>query len=703
MRALLRLLPIVSFTILFAFALFLAGSGAEIGPKFVSWANYLVIAAGLALGVVLGLLFNRSMDIYNDWRKAEPGAGLRLRLFGLLLLLALPPWILLYGFSLRFLNATIDSWFRVEVEQALLASQEIVRSSLQTEQNFAIQKTTQQLPLLDALDIQSAVNEALEKTGAAQLSVFDSDGKSIASASADTRFLLPTPISLSDRERALLASFCDLEGDSNSDLSLRVLAPLSGARFVEARYVPATDWSKQANAITAQLDSYEKLKYLRGALKTTLLIVLSLVLLLGALVAMYLAIAISKRLVAPLTRLVAANRRVAAGDYSARVEEGGATELSLLARSFNQMTGDLERANEQAQQSGLQAMADRSFLETVLQRIRSGVLIIDGERLRAANSAASELLEVPLTLMSGASLQSIGDNHHRVKPLIEMLLMHARTEARDWRAEIALDAALGKQLILLRGARLPDGQGQVVIADDESDVARTQRESAWSEVARRLAHEIKNPLTPIQLAAERLRRKYLDTLPESERDVLDRATHTIVAQVESLKTMVNAFSDYSRPPQLQMLPVDVPNLALEVAELYASESQQVSFEFDFSSVRDVAKLRADSGRLRQLLHNLIKNAQEAAEGKAVTIQISASTINEGSATWFELCIADNGPGLPGALRERLFEPYTTSKTKGTGLGLAIVKKIAEEHGGNVRADAKKDGGALFRVRFPMNV
>jgi nitrogen fixation/metabolism regulation signal transduction histidine kinase len=294
--------------------------------------------------------------------------------------------------------------------------------------------------------------------------------------------------------------------------------------------------------------------------------------------------------------------------------------------------------------------------------------------------------------------------------LTEMLLMHARTEAREWRAEIALDANLGKQLILLRGARLPDATGagkssvgQVVICDDEGDVARTQRDSAWSEVARRLAHEIKNPLTPIQLAAERLRRKYLTTLPEADRDVLDRATHTIVAQVESLKTMVNAFSDYSRPPQLQMLPVDVPGLAYEVAELYASESQKVSFEFDFEPVRAAPKLRADSGRLRQLLHNLIKNAQEAADGKPVLIQIGAQLRAERVGSWYELSVADNGPGLPTSLRERLFEPYTTSKTKGTGLGLAIVKKIAEEHGGSVRADAKQDGGAVFRVRFPLNV
>lgn len=703
MKYLIRAVPVLAFLLLFAFALYLAGTGDEIGPAFAPWANGLVVAAGLALGVVLGLLINRALGIYRDWRRAAPGAGLRLRLFGLLLLLTIPPWILLYGFSLRFLNATVDSWFRVEVEQALLAARDVARDALQAEQSLALERTRGIAEDLDALDLDGRLDDALESSGALQLSVFDDRGQLEATASADTRFLFPTPLSRADRERALESGFCELDGEGNTALTLRVLSPVDGSRWLEARFAPARNWPQRANQIESQLNDYSKLKYLRTALKTTLLIVLSVVLLLGALVALYLAFAISKRLVAPLTALVAANRRVAAGDYSARVEEGGATELSLLARSFNQMTGDLQNANEQAVKSAQQAMEDRSFLETVLERIRSGVLILDGEKLKGANAAASELLEVPLAPLFSTALADIGQRHTRLRPLTEMLLMYARTEAREWRAEIALDADRGKQLILLRGARLPDGVGQVVIADDEGDVARTQRESAWGEVARRLAHEIKNPLTPIQLAAERLRRRYLDTLPESDRDVLDRATHTIVAQVESLKTMVNAFSDYSRPPQLQMLPVDVPGIALEVAELYASDSQLVQFQFDFEPVRHLAKLRADAGRLRQLLHNVIKNAQEAAEGRAVLIQISATLVQEGNNRWFELCIADNGPGLPSALRERLFEPYTTSKTKGTGLGLAIVKKIAEEHGGNVRADAKTEGGAVFKVRFPMGL
>jgi nitrogen fixation/metabolism regulation signal transduction histidine kinase len=716
MNFLLRSLPFLAFVVLFVFALYLAGSGDQIGPAFVPGAYALVVAAGLSFGIVVGLLFKRSMGLYRDWRNAEPGAGLRLRLFALLLLLTIPPWILL-GFSLRFLNTTIDSWFRVEVEQALVVASDVAKDALRAERSRSLERTSgiadglaasEYSPTRTAMDLGAQIEEALERSGALQLNVFDDRGNALASASADTRFLLPAAPSSDDLRRASNEAFCDVEGEGSAGLTLRVLRPLSDARWLEARFATAQNWSQRASLIETQVNDYKKLKYLRNALKTTLFIVLSVVLLLGALVALYMAFAISKRVVAPLTNLVAANRRVAAGDYSARVSEGGATELSLLARSFNQMSGDLERANVQAQRSGVQAMADRSFLETVLERIRSGVLILEGEKLKSANVAAAELLEVPLSMMLGRDLTELGKSQPRLAPLTEMLLMHARTQAREWRAEIALDAALGKQLILLRGARLPDGAGgesggQVVIADDEGDVARTQRESAWSEVARRLAHEIKNPLTPIQLAAERLRRKYLTTLPETDRDVLDRATHTIVAQVESLKTMVNAFSDYSRPPQLQMLGVDMPALAYEVAELYASESQKVSFEFDFNGVRSAPKLRADAGRLRQLLHNLIKNAQEASEGKPVNIQITAQMLTEGSNRWYELSVADNGPGLPSALRERLFEPYTTSKTKGTGLGLAIVKKIVEEHGGSVRADAKKDGGAVFRVRFPLNV
>ena len=701
MTRLLRVLPFFAFGVLFIFALYLAGKGDDIGPSFAPWANWLVSAAGLSLGIVLGLLAQRAFSFYRDWRAHRPGAGLRLRLFGLLLMLALPPWILLYGFSLRFLNSAGDSWFSVDIERALDSASAIARDALQDEQVRALETSRRAAESLGlVLDLPGALEQALEDTGALELSVFAQDGLLIATRSADPRFILPVAPSSSERARASENAFSEADGDLK-EMTLRVLAPLPGQRVLQARFAPGREWASRAESIERELYAFRQLKYLRSALKTTLMLVLSFVLLLGALVALYLAFAISRRLIAPLMELVAANRRVAAGDYSARVEESGASELTLLARSFNQMTGDLADANSKAQESANLALSERSYLETVLERIRSGVLVVEDERLRSANPAASELLALELAELAGLKLERLADIHPRLAPLITQLLSQSRTEAREWRAEVALESLQGKQLLLMRGARLPNGRGHVVIVDDESDVARTQRESAWAEVARRLAHEIKNPLTPIQLAAERLRRKYLLSLPEAEREVLDRATRTIVAQVESLKTMVNAFSDYARPPQLLMQPVAMFELAKEVAELYASEAQKLSFVFAFESAAE--KLRADSGRLRQLLHNLIKNSQEAAEGRPVQIRIAASSIADGPRAWYELLVSDDGPGFPEALRDRLFEPYATSKVKGTGLGLAIVKKIVEEHGGQVRAENPASGGALIRVRLPFHL
>ncbi len=724
MNFFLRAFPVFAFALLIAFALYLAGSGDEIGPRFAPWAPWLVAAAGLALGALLGILCKRALGLYREWRQAAPGAGLRIRLFGLLLVLALPPWILLYGFSLRFLNSAIDSWFRVEVEQALEAARTLAQDALENDQTLAKDRAKDiAADVAGALDVDAALREALDRTRALAVTVVDARGDVIANASADTRFLFPQRPSRAELDAAELTPTSVLEGEGSSDLSMRVLVSMSGTRYLLAQFAPNRDWVTKSDIIERQLSEYSRFKFLRGALKTTLTLVLSFVLLLGALAALYLAFAISRRLVAPLTELVAANRKVAAGDYSVRVEERGATELALLARSFNQMTSELDALNAQARQSSDKAQLERRFLESVLERIRSGVLVVEGDILKTANMAASELFELPISQLSGRSLSTIALEYPRLQPLINALKQQSLTEAREWRTEIALESPLGKQMLLLRGAKLPDGSGQVVIADDESDVARTQRESAWGEVARRLAHEIKNPLTPIQLAAERLRRKYLASLPESERDVLDRATDTIVSQVEALKTMVNAFSDYARPPQLAMHPVAIEPLAREVADLYASDPQGLQFHFEFErrpGGKALPKVKADSGRLRQLLHNLIKNAQEAGLETRVEassseprprenpqIDVSGSLSADGDRNWYELCIRDYGPGIPDALRERLFEPYTTSKSKGTGLGLAIVKKIVEEHGGQIRAEnCRADGklsGTIMRVRLPVNV
>jgi nitrogen fixation/metabolism regulation signal transduction histidine kinase len=271
---------------------------------------------------------------------------------------------------------------------------------------------------------------------------------------------------------------------------------------------------------------------------------------------------------------------------------------------------------------------------------------------------------------------------------------------REWREELVVDTSEGRRMLMLRGTALPDDAGYVAVFDDLTVLNRAQRDAAWGEVARRLAHEVKNPLTPIQLAAERLRRRFLGRLSAEEGELIDRATHTIVSQVEALKTMVNAFGDYARPQPAALRPIALHALLDDVLDLYEND-QRIGLSRDLAEREPL--VRADAVRLRQALHNLIKNALEAiGDARKPQILVSTRIVREDEQDWVELAVADNGPGLPGGFGERWFEPYTTSKSKGSGLGLAVVKKIAEEHGGTVRAENRAQGGAMFVLRLPID-
>jgi nitrogen fixation/metabolism regulation signal transduction histidine kinase len=271
---------------------------------------------------------------------------------------------------------------------------------------------------------------------------------------------------------------------------------------------------------------------------------------------------------------------------------------------------------------------------------------------------------------------------------------------REWREELVVDTSDGRRVLMLRGTALPDDAGYVAVFDDLTVLNRAQRDAAWGEVARRLAHEVKNPLTPIQLAAERLRRRFLGRLSAEEGELIDRATHTIVSQVEALKTMVNAFGDYARPQPAALRLVALHALLDDVLDLYEND-QRIGLSRDLAGIEPF--VRADAVRLRQALHNLIKNALEAiGDAKKPQILVTTRIVRAGDEDFVELSVADNGPGLPSDFGDRWFEPYTTSKSKGTGLGLAVVKKIAEEHGGSIRAENRPQGGAVFTLRLPID-
>ncbi|GMU42444.1 MAG: HAMP domain-containing protein [Xanthomonadales bacterium] len=708
MNAWIRALPLLALAVLAFGAVYLAGRDAEVGPSMGEEWTYVLVAMAGALLLLLGALGLEAWRLRRDLAARAPGARMSWRLLKRLALLVLPPLGMLFVFSLHFVHGAVDGWFRVDVAAALDDSLTVAQRSLELAERQALRQLRTHAQRLDegAADADDAgLAEALDGLQALELALYDRQQRLRARASADPRFLAPAQPQ--DALWRALRNSGEVSGIDRSGEVLSVLALVDIAGRDEVllgRFALDNEIATLAQTIEKHYYDYQQLAFLRGALKYTLSVVLSVVLVAAVLFALYLAFALARGLVEPLRQLVEATRAVAQGDYRIAVPELSDDELGGLARAFNQMARELDEANQRLLRAAGDAESGRRYFEGVLDRISSGVLSLDGAgRLRTSNGAAQEILGVDLTPWNGLPIERLGKADPPLLPLVQRLNEALAREPGDWREEVRVQRGPQEQRLLLRGARLPGGDGEVgglvLVFDDESAYARATRDSAWSEVARRLAHEIKNPLTPIQLAAERLRRKFLERLPEADREVLDRSTHTIVAQVEALKAMVNAFGDYARPPRLELRPIQLSRIVREVVDLYAGEAARMVIRLHLPE--DEPAVRADAGRVRQLLHNLLRNAEEAQPEGRAQVDLALYGATDGSRSYFELEVRDHGPGFPESLRDRLFEPYTTTKPKGTGLGLAIVKKIVEEHGGHIRADNMSDGGARFRVRFPL--
>jgi nitrogen fixation/metabolism regulation signal transduction histidine kinase len=392
---------------------------------------------------------------------------------------------------------------------------------------------------------------------------------------------------------------------------------------------------------------------------------------------------------------------VSEGDYSKRLPVTSEDELGFLVRSFNDMTRRLSRARDQARSSQREVERQRAYLETVLGSLSSGVMSIGADNeLRTVNEAACQILGIDLSGQTGNRLADIAGRFSFMEPLVALISANQAARVTDWQGQVELSDSGGRRMLMCRSTALPVSEdlagGQVVVFDDVTDLIRAQRDAAWGDVARRLAHEIKNPLTPIQLSAERLRRKYLTSMRSEDAEVLDRATRTIGQQVETLKEMVNAFGDYARAPQLQLEPVDLYELIRDVADLYKGSRLRIGLDL----AEPAPMMEADAGRLRQLLHNLFKNALEAVrERSRGELKLRSRWVLESGDRYIDLSFEDNGSGFSDEVLERLFEPYVTTKTRGTGLGLAIVKKIVEEHNGQIRAHNSADHHACIEIRF----
>ena len=627
-----------------AVLLFLLAGASANSPLFARHYAWLLGANALIALGLLALVGTRLLRLRREYRAGVFGSRLKVRLLLMLALMALLPGALVYSVSMQFAVKSIESWFDVRVDNALEGGQALVSAT--------------------------ASDESLLPP-------------------------LPTPTQL--RQARSGRGVAVTEGEASEGLTVRALVPvyLSGG---EVRVLQLTDvvpvyLAGSAASVEDAYRDYQELQLGKEGLKRIYTLTLSLTLLLALLAAIALAFMLAERLIEPLLLLAEGTQAVAAGDYTPRAAVESNDELGVLTRSFNQMTRQLDDARREADRHRAATEAARAYLESVLGNLSAGVITFDNNFvMRAANLGAVGILRNDLTMVDNLPLMEWPIH----RQLCDAVLEGFREHKGDWQQQLEIDINEGAaRTLLLRGTTLPaaGGAGHVIVFDDITDLLSAQRTAAWGEVARRLAHEIKNPLTPIQLSAERLQHKLADKLAPAERDMLERASSTIVNQVEALKNLVNEFRDYARTPPPVLKPVDLNDLVRDVLGLY--ENAAVRIEPDLTP--NLPPVLADVNQMRQVIHNLLRNAQDTL-ADVVEPQLVVAT--HADAHGGVLTVSDNGSGFPPQILARAFEPYVTTKSKGTGLGLAIVKKIIDDHKGQIRLGNRESGGAEITIHLP---
>ncbi len=664
--------------------------------------------------VLLGLLVLAIMVAVNvarlmrGWRQQAAGSRLTGRLVMLFAAISLLPVGIVYYYSLGFLLRGIDSWFDVEIDSAMQDALTLNQASLDLNQRVLMKYSAQLLAGIEdrsATALTLTLGDLRRQAGALELTVFNSSGQVLGTANDDPIQLVPD-----HPEREIMqgvrqgVDYVALEPGTDGELVVRVLVndPRARPLLLQAIFPTSVRISELAAKLEDAYNRYTELSYLRRSLKLSFSLTLSLVLVFGLMAALLVAFRTAQRLVQPVADIARGTRAIAAGDYEQQLPlPSHDDELAFLVASFNAMTRRIAQARDEAAQSQQAVEHQRAYLQTVLARLSSGVIALDASlALRTSNTAAYQILSLEPDDVAEASLDDLEQAHPRLLHLIETIRRRVE-QGEEWREEVALFSGEGRKVLMCRGSPLPiptgEATGHVVVFDDITTLIRAQRDAAWGEVARRLAHEIKNPLTPIQLSAERLRHKLLAKLPEQDARIVDRSTHTIVQQVEAMKAMVNDFANYARAPEMQREPFALDPLIHEVLELYRLSDPRIGSVLNAGD----ARVRGDSKRLRQIVHNLLKNAQEALEGQTDgKIVLRTALVQNAETPYIELRVDDNGEGFRADMVDRLFEPYVTSKAKGTGLGLAIVKKIIEEHGGIIWAE-NAEQGARITARLPV--
>jgi len=682
--------------------------------------SYLALLAVNGLGIIalLALIAGNLWRLRKLWRGRVLGSRLTLRMIGLSALLVLIPLSIVYYVSTQFLSKGIDSWFDVRVDRAVHDALLLGRTTLETIKQDAVDDLSDAASRLVAVDddlsLITLLDEIREDGEYVELLLLSEDGRIVASSQQEAGTLIPDrPNEDVLNEVRSGGRYVNLEPLAGGAQQLRIAVPVlstgisSRSRILHGLKLVPLRYSRLAESVENASTRYQQMVFSRGPLKFSLILTLTVVTLAALMLTVWAAIYVSRRMLSPLRDLAEGTQAVAAGDYRKQLPVTSSDELGVLVESFNNMTREIHRAQTSVRRHQRETERQRTYLEAILAHLSSGVLSFDhGNRLLTYNAAVAQILGHDFTGLRTLTADEICTQAPRLEPLFEAIRDSVSRDEAEWHAEVTLFGERGRQVLIARGTRISpvrkSGGGYVVVFDDVTELIQAQRDAAWREVARRLAHEIKNPLTPIQLSAERIRTKYLDKVAPDDRDALDRATRTIAQQVESMKGMVNAFSSYAQPSEQKFEPVSVNQFVRDAAELFVSEEQPALIHFDLQ--QDLPSITADPGRLRQVLNNLIINAKDATADVAdPVITIGTRCVEEHEHQCVEIRVSDNGHGFTEEDRSRLFEPYVTSKQeKGTGLGLAIVKRIVEEHGGRVSLDNGPGGrGAAVTILLPV--
>ncbi len=666
------------------------------------------ILLGLNIFFICSLIILIAVQIFRllqSVKKEITGSRLTLRLVLSFALMGIVPVLIVYLVSVNFLTKSIESWFDVKVESALEGGLTLGQKTidiLMSDIELKGKSIAYSIGNADPEQRNNILTDLRAKFGIQDAVIFDQDSIIIEVSSEKNNLIPPIP-NIEDLRRGGQDFFGRIEELDGEEISLKAFIPILSKNIMSKNLIlqltqpipPSI--ADLALSVESVYKEYQQLTYSRNSLKIIYILTLTLVLLLALLSSVSASFVISRRFSSPLAMLADATKQISKGNYKKIISEEGKDEIGVLIRSFNSMTSQLEGATKNSEKDRERLEIARTFLETILAHLTTGVIVIDEKRkILLHNISASKMLQNKESEMSNKLMRDVILNNKIFEPLYKFIDSYIdinKKNKKEVSQEFKLNQDSQERTIMLQITPLSDKkiQSYVLVIDDISEVTQAQRHSAWGEVARRLAHEIKNPLTPIQLSAERIQHKFANKLSEEDSIILERSTNTIVNQVNALKVMVNEFAEYARPPEIQKDTIKIDNLVDEVVELY-----EINKIIQIKKDKNIPFIYADQNKLRQVIINLIENSQDALKGiKKPKIKIFIrKKQNE-----VKLIVEDNGVGIPDEIIGRIFEPYVTSKKTGTGLGLAIVHKIIEEHNGTIKIERIDKTGTRVIIKL----